>query len=255
MKRIAVYTAIFGDKDHLNDPLNHFSDQKSVDYFCFTNNSNLKSTVYNVIYKNPQINNPVKKSRFFKIIGAEELKGYDYIIWHDGNIQINAEKIECMVEGLGSNFMAAFKHPHRDNVFDESKVCIKRNKDNFFLITVQLLVYMLNGVSVKSNLFETGILVKNNKVKDDFYDLWWNDVKKYSSRDQISLSYLVEKNHKKLSLLLGEGTNNPYSTYHPHLINFSSNKSFFQKLKINILEITIDFLKSMQEIFHRRIPI
>ncbi len=249
---IAVYTAIFGDKDFLLDPLNiKINNNINVDYYCFTDNLELKSNVYSIIYKNPPVNCVIRRSRFFKINGAEELKGYDYLIWHDGNIQINSDKIECLIKELGDNFMAAFKHPYRDNIFDESKVCIKRNKDNYFKILIQLLVYMWNGVNTKSKLFETGILVKNNKIKDEFHELWWEDIKKYSSRDQISLSYLIEKKQQTLSLLHGEGNNNPYSIYYPHIIKSISNKSLFHKLKVNIFELAIDFLKVVQDVFHR----
>ena len=46
-KRIAVYTAIFGDYDELEDPLMKVD---GVDYICFTNNPKLMSSIWEIRY-------------------------------------------------------------------------------------------------------------------------------------------------------------------------------------------------------------
>ncbi|NHE56245.1 glycosyltransferase domain-containing protein [Cyclobacterium plantarum] len=246
--KIAVYTAIFGGKDYLLDPINFKKNVNyKVDYFCFTDNLKLISNVYTIIYINPSINSTVKKSRFIKIKGSKELIEYDYVIWHDGNIQINADKIEVLIEDLGNNFLAVFRHPYRDNIFDESKACIKLRKEDFFIIIFQLLVYMWKGVSTEGKLFETGIFVKKNNFKEEFFNLWWDNVKKYSCRDQISLSYVVENTNEKLSLLDGEGKNNPYSTYHPHIYNTIGKKLFCHKIEIKIFGFFVELFKVFQK--------
>ena len=85
MKRVAVYTAIFGGYDNLESPK---VVDPNVDYICFTD-SDLKSDVWN-IKKVPAIyNDSTRCARKYKLLPHRYLSDYDISIWVDGNIVIH----------------------------------------------------------------------------------------------------------------------------------------------------------------------
>jgi len=47
MKKVCVYTCITGDYDNLKEIKNK---EKNIDYYCFTNNKNIKSNTWKVEY-------------------------------------------------------------------------------------------------------------------------------------------------------------------------------------------------------------
>jgi hypothetical protein len=213
--KVAIYTAIYGGKDVLKDPINYHKSH-DVDFFCFTDDKLLKSNVYKVIVHNPPGEEEVKKSKYIKILGCDQINKFDISIWHDGNIQIHCDQIKELIAYLGEADFATFKHPKRDNVFDEIIACIRFNKANQMILSKQFLAYYFLNASKKSILYEAGIFIKKNGKNKIFLDLWWMHVYKYSIRDQIPLGFLAQKQNPKIHILPGNGRNNIFSTYHPH---------------------------------------
>ncbi|RPA68423.1 DUF616 domain-containing protein [Cyclobacteriaceae bacterium YHN15] len=213
--KIAVYTAIFGAKDILKDPC-RYSESSEIDYFCFTDDADLKSETYNIFKKKAHFQDITKCARFFKINFPKELSNYDYLIWHDGNLQINHQKIYELVELLGKNDLATFKHPHRDNIYLEGLACIRREKDDPCLIFKQIFNYYKSGIIKSKKLFETSILVRKNR-QSELYDIWWNEVLMYSKRDQLSLPYALFKSNTCVSIIPGHREVNEYAKFHGHV--------------------------------------
>ena len=65
-KNLCVYTCITGDYDDLHEIAHP---EKSVDYYCFTNNKNLKSNTCKIVHiSNGNLNNHLL-SRKIKMLG------------------------------------------------------------------------------------------------------------------------------------------------------------------------------------------
>ena len=110
--KIAIYTAIFGDKDDLKEPINYkFCDQ--IDYFLITDNRDINSECYKILHKQAVYDDVTKNARYYKVIGIEEFKNYDCIIWHDANLQIFHNKISNLAELSKHSEIAFFKHSDR----------------------------------------------------------------------------------------------------------------------------------------------
>ena len=225
--KIAVYTAIFGDKDELREPLN-FSDTESVDYFVITDNTAFKSANYKVILKDPVFNDITKNARFYKVNGLDFFKEYDYVIWHDANLQIIDNEIVNILKFVQTTGIAFFKHPERSCLYDEAIKCIKINKDYPLKILKQVTRYYFWGIKNNSGLYETSIVVKNNRlILKEFLDLWWTEIKNNSRRDQISLPYALSKYDLVPGLIDGDREKNPFAFFTPHKhhkYNFLSTK-------------------------------
>ncbi|WP_113922802.1 glycosyltransferase domain-containing protein [Cognataquiflexum aquatile] len=216
--KIAVYTSIFGSKDILNDPIN-FSLNSGIEYFCFTDQNELKSSIYNVIKALPIGKDFSKTSKHYKILGYTYLPDFEYLVYHDGNLQMDHSKILDLVKSSNYNFLSSFEHPHRNCFYEEAKICIKRNKDLNREILKQVIVYSVFGMPKRNGLNENSILVinKKNLKNSSFLMKWWKEVEKFSRRDQLSLPYLIWKEKIQIGLLEGNRKSNKYSLFHEHI--------------------------------------
>ena len=90
-----VYTCITNDYDILNEP-KYIS--LGFDYICFTDNSSLKSDVWQIrpLPKETEGLSEVKKQRFIKINPHLYLKEYDISIWVDGNVELKGDLNELI---------------------------------------------------------------------------------------------------------------------------------------------------------------
>ena len=83
-KRIAVYTCITGDYDNLREIDNV---EKGIDYYCFTNNKNIRSNTWNVVYIEDDSLSNVELARKIKILGHSIVNSYDILLWMDGAVR------------------------------------------------------------------------------------------------------------------------------------------------------------------------
>lgn len=252
--KIAVYTAIFGGKDILRDPIDYRVDE-AIDYFVISDEV-LQSDIYQLIKKevfNPDI---TKNARYYKILGIEEFENYDYVIWHDANLQLKHDFIPELVKQVQNKHLATFLHPIRNCIYDEAATCIMDKKEDSLKLFSQCLIYFFRGMPSMAGLFETSILVKNNRLNSfDFNQLWWREIKKYSRRDQISLPYIIYRHKISIGILQGDRINSPYSMFYEHNYNeYHQNKKkriraiFFDKRMIKAIRL----LKKLREKSHSK---
>lgn len=238
--RIAIYTAIFGDKDELKEPLD-FKSNNEIDYYLITDNKKAKTYIYKLLVKKAIYGDITKNARFYKLNGLEEFKEYDYVIWHDGNLRIKHVFIKELVSYVADSFLATFKHPDRKNFYQEAVACVKLNKDFSFKILWQSLIYYLKGLPSNFNpqLYETCILVKKMPMYNEtFYDLWWSQILKYSRRDQLSLPFVLFSMNTKISTIPGCRYENIFSDFSPH-------KNNIYKQKLNLTVFNVKWVKNL----------
>lgn len=218
MKKIAVYTSIFGKKDILKDPLN-FSLNSEIEYYCFTDQNDFNNSIYNIIKCSPLREDYSKTSKHYKILGYTYLPNFEYLVYHDGNLQLDHSKIPNLVNTSNDSFLSSFEHPYRNCFYEEAKMCIKRNKDSNFEILKQVITYSFFGMPKSNGLNENSILVINIKKlgNSSFLKKWWKEVERFSRRDQLSLPYLIWKEKNQIGLLKGNRKENEYSIFHEHL--------------------------------------
>lgn len=249
--KIAVYTAIFGKKDKLREPLFYQRDVK-IDYFLFTDNLEATSNIYQVLYVSPQFQDITKNARFYKILGAPELDSYDLLIWHDGNLQLIHNSIAELANVITIGLMASFMHPIRSCVYEESIACIRRGKDHPGKIFKQIHGYFRNGMPVRNGLLETSILVKtNNGSLKQFLSSWWTEIENKSRRDQISLAYLLWKYKISIEIIPGSREKNNFSKFQSHLYQGYSVDGLIQRKHSRLYKLTFIFLIKILKIFQQ----
>lgn len=222
MNKICVYTCITGDYDNLKDLV--FPD-KDFDYICFTNNRNITSNFWKVIYIQDDKLDNLTLARKIKILGHEELKKYDLTIWLDGAMQLRKPLSTFMNEccDLDSYDMVGFKHRDRDCIYDEIDTCVYLFKENIENAKKIYDFLKKENYPEHNGLIESTVLVrKNNDDVKKLMNLWFDMLSKYSRRDQLSFNYCLWKNPINIQMLEMNVFDNDYFIHEGHKSIFFS---------------------------------
>ena len=206
-----VYTAIYGNYDQ---PLKPIVDNPEWDHILFTDNSTLDSNIWQKVIMKPT--RPFLQSRYVKLLyHSTIINKYDLILWIDANILIRCDLNE-FAEKNPEEFVL-LKHPDRDNIAEEARVCIKLKKDHASKINNQVEKYRKVGYKFDNGLAATGIMLRRNtdNVKQ-FCLKWWEELASGSIRDQLSFNYVLWKHPIDVKFLNWKETFSNEFHYRPH---------------------------------------
>ena len=224
MKKIAVYTAVYGDKDEVKEPLQQTVD---CDYFLFT------EPKYYEIDKGWQIiggyvkpfKTPRMKAKWWKIYPYESIiADYDYSVWIDGHIEFLREDTVEFLLGSIKNGFTAFRHPEINCIYEEYNNIGRKhrwgNSANQTLARRQLDRYKKEGYPENNGMWAGGILVRDMKSKkaEEMSRKWWRQILGGSTRDQLSLPYVCWKMKYKPGKFMLNNRDNEYILYNGHKI-------------------------------------
>lgn len=220
--KIAVYTVNTGNYDtNLYEPMYI---NPICDFFIITDNDIPKESIWKKISINsiPGIKDMtnLEKARYVKLHPHLIFDKYDYSLFIDGNIEIIADILPIFTE-LGDNSFATHIHPFDNCLYSEANTILALNKANVSQVKKQIFNYKKNGFPKNYGLFETNILArKHNDPKCiTLMNEWWNQMCKYTMRDQLSLTYCLWKLDYGLEFVKVLGINpriNPRFRYHNH---------------------------------------
>lgn len=180
-----AYTCITNNYDTLKP----ITKEEGWRYICFTDDMNLESKDWEIVL----LPRSDKLQRHVKLCPHQYLPKHDISVWVDGNLEI-----QCSLEDLirDKNY-CLMTHIERDNIYDELNACINRSKDDPKIMRAQVEHYKKEGLP-RSGLVASGVMVrKNNKKNNKINEQWWEEVKKWSRRDQLSFPYVAWKNDFK----------------------------------------------------------
>lgn len=198
-KKICVYTCITGEYDDLREIE---KPEKGVDYYCFTNNKNLKSKTWKIIQiKNERLDNQ-RLSRKIKMLGEPSVfKNYEISVWMDASVIWDKSVVKFVEEYLGDSVFAAFCHSQRNTVKDEAGACLWLRKDGKEPIIKTLDFLKEENFPDNIGLFEMTVFIKrhNDRIVKQAMALWFEMVQSYSKRDQLSFPYAAWKTKLSVS--------------------------------------------------------
>lgn len=194
MKKV-VYTILLGNNNlKLNEPEFKNDDWSLI---CFTDRD-IKSEHWNLVKVKHK--DPLKKSREIKI-KCDQFIDFDICIYTDSQFTIKCDLDNFVNTNLNHNF-AVMKHTQRKCAYKEALHCINKNKGDKNTIRKQIESYREDGFPKKFGLYACGILIrKNESTIMDFMKLWYEEIKKYTYRDQISFPYVLWKNPIKMDVM------------------------------------------------------
>jgi len=215
-----IYISIIGNYDSLKDP-NVIT--PGWDYICFTDNSKLKSKIWDIRFVEDKENLGYKKfSRSFWILNHIYVNDYDISISTGGQIQCNTNLDLFINEFLPLDQeidIAMHDRGIRKGVFQEASKCIAKNKDNPNIIRQQMDFYKKEGMPDNTGILSTGIIIRKHHRQnlEEHCEKWWEQVFKWSHRDQLSFNYVLWKYNlikvSRFSRDVLRGENNLFKKY------------------------------------------
>ena len=190
-----VYSVIIGDYDKIPD----FSKQKGYNYFLFSD-KNYKNTNWTIMHIPKLIEkmklSKVKMTRYIKLFPHLFFKDYELSIYIDATFIIIGDLNELLLRVLNPSFDLYFiQHPVRNKIFQEFKTILRLKKENKKIISLVRKRYIKENFPDNLGLTENNIIIRrhNKKKVINLMKAWWNEIKNYSYRDQLSLSYAIWK--------------------------------------------------------------
>lgn len=219
-KRICIYTTLFGSIDDLLPVVGLV---EGVDFICFSDRPR-NNCGWEVRVVNPGMLSPNMNAKIFKILPHKFLDEYDFSLFVDANTlllgRINALLSICLQSGV----FIMWRHPLRRDVYLEAVAIITAKRHEPKKLIEQLKVYSDNGLPHDTGLVEGSFIWRehgNPSVKV-FMEEWWQEIQKFSYRDQISLGYLMWKRKVKPLIFpenMGTSRKNEFFIKIPHKKN------------------------------------
>lgn len=187
-----------------------------IDWYYFTDDINLKSNFWNIIninnieeikeYDNRQ------KCKYIKMMTHKILPNNSNYIWIDGSFPIlNKNFVKDILEFERiNNELILYEHNSRNKertVCHEVIRCHKLADKN--KLEMQINDYINDKYPNKrGGLYSSGIIFRKNTQKiNELFELWFEHNMKYTTRDQISLPYVLWKLKIKPSKIIHENIN------------------------------------------------
>lgn len=179
-----LYTAIFGGYDVLRP-----TPYPSV---CLTDGSVTPAQGWTVrVVLVPKGLDPQKASRYCKLFPWRFFPKAKRSVYFDGSIQLKADPSKAALVWLEKHDIAVFRHPERTDAYEEAVACIQYHKGNPEVIKAQMKFYRAEKFPEKFGLAACWVLVRrHSSVVKRFSELWWEQLCKFSKRDQLSFDYV-----------------------------------------------------------------
>jgi hypothetical protein len=191
-QKIIVYSANIGSYDIFKELVDK---DPNVEYILFSDVQIESNTwVIKEIPKNISKLDFRRQSRYLKLNPHLVLPEHDISIWIDHSITLKVNDITKLLETIefdNKTDIMCYKHSRRICIYDEAKEVLKLKLDSKLLVDNQVKKYYSMGFPSKYGLYEAGFIIRNNNNKmKTFNDMWWNEVKNNSARDQLSQMYV-----------------------------------------------------------------
>lgn len=195
--KMAYYSCFTGGYD--TPPKLKFFDI-DCDYILFVENPELYDADEYVWEFRPLCFNgadTIRNARYHKIMVQDVLPEYKETVWMDSNIDFVSplffEDI-ARIRGAGITF-AISTHSGRDCLYEEARMCIEMGKDKPETIEAECAYMKEQGFPEHYGLYETNLMYRNlnDLTLPKIMETWWQMVRDFSRRDQLSQMYAVWK--------------------------------------------------------------
>jgi hypothetical protein len=201
--RVCVYTVLLGNYDQLlPQPV---AADSSADFVCFTDDASLVAEGWRIELVEPFLPQDLhRSSRLLKILGHESLDAYDVTVCIDASVQLRATPEEIVASWLSEDADMAFAHhSYRTTVLEEFDEVVRLNYDDRARVYEQLTDYAVVYPDVLDARPRWGGLIvrrKNARVAAT-ERIWFDQVMRYSRRDQLSLVVAITRGPARVSSL------------------------------------------------------
>ena len=190
-----IFFSLMGDYDTLKEPR---VITNGWDYICYTNNKKLKSKNLEIRYIENEGYNNARLARKVWILNHIYADGYDLSISTGAQLQVtgNLDKfVKKVLPNDDSIDMAIPSHLVRDCIYQEAMKVKAKKKDDPKIVDKRMAFYKKDGYPPNNGLVRCGIMVRKHGRENliEHCEKWWEQIEKFSHRDQLSFNYVLWK--------------------------------------------------------------
>ncbi|KAD2805807.1 hypothetical protein R6Q59_029192 [Mikania micrantha] len=221
---IAVISCIFGNSDRLRSPMGKTVSRisrKNVCFVMFVDDVTLRTLSTEgytpdrmgyigiwriVVVKNLPYTDMRRVGKIPKLLGHRLFQNARYSIWLDSKLRLQLDPLlvlEYFLWRKGHEY-AISNHYDRHCVWEEVAQNKKLNKYNHTIIDEQFAFYQADGLTkfnpmdpqklLPSNVPEGSFIVREHTPMSNLFScLWFNEVERFTPRDQLSFAYTYQK--------------------------------------------------------------
>lgn len=194
--KIAVFSAVAGGYDIIKPPAQL---DPRFDYILYTDNPVKSLDIVDVRPLPYYAVDNTRSARFVKTNPHRLLNDYDIAVWVDSNLLITGDIYPAIEKVLQSGKpFGAMRHAVRRSPHQEMESCIRQKRDDEATIREQMHFYEKEGYDTKE-MIESSFLVYDLRDTrlEPFLNEWWNQIDRFSKRDQLSINYSLDKHSIK----------------------------------------------------------
>ncbi len=203
-----LYSANTGEKDVMTQP-----DKKhdGVEYVYFVDDkTKYSSTIWDIRNIENRFDTPNMNSKWYKLHPHLLFPG-ENTIWIDANYKPGDDPSSLFLDDI-----MLYEHTSRHCLYAEADFCLKKDIGNADLLRKQVAYYKEKGMPKDFGLFMGGLLVRTPAVAS-FNEEWWEQILRFSSRDQLGLAYTLWRGNVSFSTFPNGYKNKYYSKARSHL--------------------------------------
>ena len=147
---------------------------------------------------------PARASRRSKLMPHRFFPDADWSIWLDNKSRLLRDPAGIVAALKAQSDTEFFAYPHfrRDCVYDEGQVVREMGLDDHRIVLERMRTYGAEGMPRHFGLIEGHFIVRRHSpAVADFGEEWFDHVRRYSRRDQLSFPYLVWKTGFRYELI------------------------------------------------------
>jgi hypothetical protein len=234
-----LYTCITANYDSI---INHYYIDKNWHYICFTDcpPENPQSHIWEFLPLSFKQLDNARNSRWHKLHPHLLFPKYSNSLYVDGNVDLLTCDVFNDVEKRIKQGQPISIAPHfcNFNIYDEFDACLEYGKDSADVIKRQEKIIKKSGFGgdyMNGRFFESNIIYRqhHNEIIVKIMNDWWQLIKDYSCRDQLSLTYILWKHNLNVPLL----TDKTYREGHRVKLNYGENHITFTEAKARIARL------------------
>ena len=220
-----VYTILIGKYDKVHS----IKKEKGYDYFMLTDQQlkNYTKSNWTILYldkktKYKSKKEKIKRQRFYKTHPHLLFKNYDLSIYIDATYKIKGNLDDFLLRILTPNIsIYLLEHPDRNSIHNEFNAVIHYRKESRKNIDPIKKKYKKERYPDNNGLAETCLIIRKHNELNCIYFMeeWFNEIKQYSHRDQLSFNYILWKTRNKFVKYISKKSTTFYFRQYQRHIN------------------------------------
>lgn len=211
---VTVFTCVVGDTpDELRVPLVISPD---VRYVCLSDRRSSSPPYTHVrVHVPPDLGAPLF-ARKLKILADHPALGTpDVLLWHDAAFQLQCHPVEVARTHLRDVDLLAFAHPDRTTIEAEGMVIAQLGYAPLATMTAQAATYRAEGFPPQTAITSTGFSLRRRTPEvQTFNACWWEELARWTYRDQMSVDYAIWKTGVRVAYIPGHYRENPFARWY-----------------------------------------